>query len=688
MNRSSFMSLCSLALILARPAIFESLAQDNALTKAAPSVAGKDASGEFDALLERLRKENPGEHEKVRQLTEKDRAAALRFLRARFADPAAQKNVEPPAKLPAENATKKSKPAADPLPTRAEQFTKTETLRVGEFAIELCRRDDGAFGLGGIRRGDLLIRRADFLVTWQVEGKSPAFERRSGLTIYLRDPAATLTFTPEKHECAGTAFVGFHVQVKAERGPIVETASWELGGTTRGLSYFDGYRGWHGPPQWVRADAVPLTNPKLMPSLLQGTGFQFEHGDAGALLHFHTSLGDRLQNVSRGEALEFQTTFNGATTVDRFIFVASGDSRINLWTRAYEVAYAELRRALRLPAREAEIFLQWPPFSRKGFRETARQCAAITAQEGFTGASIDVIWDNADFHGGAKNMNVWDYVVCEGYGGETGLQALMDECKKNNLRVMAWVPAGHLWSKSPVWENHPDWILLNQRGERFVNPAGGIWHGALDTGFHDYFHDRVMGAVRQFGLDGLWLDTHLSYAQQTRPSDHAARLARMYCDFARAGARQLLVEGDASAIGSYAIAIGDDWEKEWGKVPEPNLYYGATLAAGSMNPRFYLNHFRRYVAAGAPWIINWDFLFSTKLGGDDVEAARREVRQVLRDYKRVKDRMTHRFVHADGSGYTWTNDRDKTKIIWLLEAGQLLDGRKGEAGQVYLMEGK
>jgi hypothetical protein len=82
-------------------------------------------------------------------------------------------------------------------------------------------------------------------------------------------------------------------------------------------------------------------------------------------------------------------------------------------------------------------------------------------------------------------MNVWDYTICEGYGGESGLKALMDECRKRNLRVIAWVPAGHLWSKSPFGRNIRR-ILLNQRGEKFVNPAGGIWHGVLDTGFHDY----------------------------------------------------------------------------------------------------------------------------------------------------------------------------------------------------------
>lgn len=662
------------------------LAQNDKARQQTQEAWDKKLQDEFDSFLERLRKENPGEYEKVKQLAEKDRDAALRFLRERFSkEPRKTASDKELMKTSGKRVPDKKESDVNSLPARTERFTKIETLQVGEFSIDLCRREDGAFGLGEIRRGRLPIRRADFLITWQADGKFPVFEQRNGWTVSLRNPQATLTFTPERRECAGTTFVGFHVQFKAERGPIVETASWELGGSTRGLTYFDGYRGWHAPPDWTRADVVPMTNPKLMPSLLQGTGFQFEHGKDGSLLHFHTNLGDRLRNVSRGETLEFETTFNGPTTIDRFIFTTSGDSRINLWTRADEVVYAELRRALRLPERTREILLQWPSFSRKGFRETAKECAAVTAREGFTGASIDVIWDNADFHGGAKNMNVWDYVICEGYGGEEGLRGLMDECKRHNLLVVAWVPAGHLTSASPVWQKHPEWILKNERGEMFKNPSG-LWHGALDTAFNDYYRDRVVGVIRQFGLDGLWVDTHLSYAQQSRPPNHSARLAAIYLDFIKAGARHLIVEGDASAVGAYGIGTGDDWEQEWGKMPEPDLYYGSLLGAGSMNPRFYLNHFRRYVASGAVWVIDWDFLYSSKLSGADLDTARREVRRVIQDYRRVKDRMVHRFVHDDGSGYTWTNDGDRSKVIWLLKDATLPDGRRGEAGKVYVIE--
>jgi len=106
---------------------------------------------------------------------------------------------------------------------------------VGEFTIDLRRREDGAFGLGAIRKGDLALRGNDLLVTWQVDRRFPALAGRNGLT----------------------------------------------------------------------------------PSLLHGTGFRFLHGDAGALVHFHATPGDRLRNCSRGNSKVFETTFDGSPTADK-----------------------------------------------------------------------------------------------------------------------------------------------------------------------------------------------------------------------------------------------------------------------------------------------------------------------------------------------------------------------------------
>src|SRR5262245_7928562 len=118
---------------------------------------------EFDRLLERLRHDNPGEFEKVRQLAERDHLSALRFLRTRF-NPETDK-TKPTDKIPPRTALKKGALTFTPLPARVERFTKVETLQVGEFTIDLCRRDDGAFGLGEVRREKLPLRRADFLIT-------------------------------------------------------------------------------------------------------------------------------------------------------------------------------------------------------------------------------------------------------------------------------------------------------------------------------------------------------------------------------------------------------------------------------------------------------------------------------------------------------------------------------------------
>jgi hypothetical protein len=207
-------------------------------------------------------------------------------------------------------------------------------------------------------------------------------------------------------------------------------------------------------------------------------------------------------------------------------------------------------------------------------------------------------------------------------------------------------------------------------------------YGDLHTGFGDYFRDRSLAAIETFGFDGLWMDSHLSCAGQPRDRPNSQRLAALYCDYIRAGARQLIVEGDASVFGSYGIGI----DESWGQIPSPDLYCNSTMLGWGNDPSLYLRHFRRYVAAGAAWVVSWDFLFSPKLSGPDWDAARREVRAVLRDYAAVKDLMVHRFAHADGSGYTWTNDRDARQVVWLLADAPLPDGRSGVAGTVYVLD--
>jgi hypothetical protein len=646
--------------------------------------AGED---DFHTLLDRLRRESPGEYKKVLELPQK---TAEEFLRERYGKLAGKgPPVEKRAaeKGAAKAAEKSASPGAKLLPARRERFVVLERLPVGEFTVDLCTRDDGAFGLGEVRRGETLIRRGDFLLTWKVGTEFPSFQARKGTEVTLRGPKSTVSFFPEQRISAGTVFEGFRIRFETEagRGPIVETSSWELGGSTRDLTYFDGYRGWHAPPAWLEAAAVPETNPKLTPSLLHGTGFQLEHGPEGALVVFHTGEGDRLQNASRGEALEFVTTFDGPPAFDRYVFTLAGLSRINLWSRAFEVAQAEMRRAFALQEPAREIVCVWPPFGRKGFRAMAEDHAALTARQGFTAVYIDVLWDNIEFHGGKKNMNVWDYSVCQGYGGEEGLRALVDECRKHGLRVIAWAPAGHLNAAAPVWKEHPEWVLKSSRGDKALNPSG-LFQGDLSTGFAEYFRGRFLGVIREFGLDGLWMDSHLAYAQQYQSSGHGAKLAAIYRDFAQAGAKVLIAEGDASALAAYGVGIGSEWEESWGKFPDPDLYYGATLMSGMTDGRLHRQHFRRYVASGAAWAVSREFLDSPKLRGEEVEAARRDALEVVQDYRKVRERMVHRFVHDDGSGYTWTNDRDETQVVWLLRDAVLPDGREGRAGGVFVVE--
>ena len=174
-----------------------------------------------------------------------------------------------------------------------------------------------AFGLGEIRRGTLPLRRADFLITWQVNGQLPSFDRRDGLTIALRAPAATLTFAAEPRDCAGTHFIGLQMQSgprevpssRRPRGNSAASHSWTdllrwIPGLARATAMAAGGR---RAADQSEAPAFAAARDRL------SIRIQWSR----CAVHFHTTPGDSLRNASRGEALEFETTLHGPTAIDR-----------------------------------------------------------------------------------------------------------------------------------------------------------------------------------------------------------------------------------------------------------------------------------------------------------------------------------------------------------------------------------
>jgi hypothetical protein len=114
----------------------------------------------------------------------------------------------------------------------------------------------------------------------------------------------------------------------------------------------------------------------------------------------------------------------------------------------------------------------------------------------------------------------------------------------------------------------------------------------------------------------------------------------------------------------------------------------AMLPMGSAEPELLTWWYRRAIASGCARAIGWDPPYADKLGGRAWAAARAEVRRTVRDLGPVRHRMVHRHVHADGSGYTWTNDADGARVVWLFADRPLPDGRPDRAGQVYVVESR
>jgi len=132
----------AVALILERSAKMESFAQSDTKAKIAPSLGSMDSSAEFEALLEHLRKENSGDYEKVRPLAEKRLRGGPAILAHAIRRSGSETERQPARQSSGRERGDKDPAASQPLPARVERFSKIETLQVGEFAIDICRRDE------------------------------------------------------------------------------------------------------------------------------------------------------------------------------------------------------------------------------------------------------------------------------------------------------------------------------------------------------------------------------------------------------------------------------------------------------------------------------------------------------------------------------------------------------------------
>ena len=148
---------------------------------------------------------------------------------------------------------------------------------------------------------------------------------------------------------------------------------------------------------------------------------------------------------------------------------------------------------------------------------------------------------------GGNNCCPWEFKLSDFLGGDAGLRAFCDVCHARGLKVYVWI-AGHLHRESPVWKEHPEWIVRNANSTLWdahyaLIHALSFVHGAAEWMLTDLKNVRAAT-----GIDGVWLDsfTNLTLGpvnwQSPGLEPNSPAVLRFLGDLSRAGF-EIMIEG-------------------------------------------------------------------------------------------------------------------------------------------------
>jgi len=110
----------------------------------------------------------------------------------------------------------------------------------------------------------------------------------------------------------------------------------------------------------------------------------------------------------------------------------------------------------------------------------------------------------------------YDFLFSEKFGGAAGMKSLCDTAHQHGLHVIQWV-AFELHSWSPLWKQHPEWVLKQASGDpwhaKYAWAEGALWCGRMRGGFREHLYERLKAAREHTGLDAYFWDSYGNLGQ-------------------------------------------------------------------------------------------------------------------------------------------------------------------------------
>ncbi len=189
----------------------------------------------------------------------------------------------------------------------------------------------------------------------------------------------------------------------------------------------------------------------------------------------------------------------------------------NLWLDCF----TEVRRRI-LAAYDFDLEIPQPtsgvPLWDKGLKARMTEWSkplennlAEYARLGFRQVFVHGVWDSvtSDLTPGIEgNMCCpYSFRFAEAFGGAQVMKRLNDKAQALGLRMMQWF-SFHLSQRSPIWREHPDWVLHEANGDPWDGDYHTLWSGRIRSEFGQWFLKQIIDVKKETGISGIFWDSY------------------------------------------------------------------------------------------------------------------------------------------------------------------------------------
>ncbi len=534
------------------------------------------------------------------------------------------------------------------------------------------------------------------------------------------------TFAPAERGIAGSRWSGMSMTVAIDSPGhplhwLLETATWELGGSATGCTLIQQDVSTIDLEQRVAADSRFSTIERfhtggsdawggsypmdMLPRAAGSSFLDFQAKGALALTLFAEEPGltrarlekhadeDVIHHLDRpfvrlGERVVFPTRH--LLVHDAGHDLADHERR-NLWLDAFCDVRAALHAAygftaeVPLPCVHSHLWDE--DLKRLGAAWDVPLRAALPAYRalGFAEVVTHGVWNSitSDPAKTAADGNIccpYDFTFAESFGGAAGMRRLADEGDAAGIRIFQWF-SFHLSKDAPLWKTHPEWVQREAGGDPWDGQYGSLWSGRIGSPYGQWFSQQILDVRAATGIGGIFFDSYQNLGvtcvdwQGPERAPQADTIWRLQGTWQQAGYRQrceVVTPFGVSHVAMFGFAEDRFRRRLWDdRVRDeqlfalidtaPAFFSDEPFRPGRIGPQEYfrLAAHRCLPALGAsPWK-------GELPGGMHAEA----YAAVNRQYLAAVPRMHRLRLVADGSCTRWLDAQDRPAVLWALRDG-------------------